>query len=42
MKETHLFILWENARYKEKEILEDIKNNFKIVCMYNISITMIW
>lgn len=37
MKETHLFILWENARYKEKEILEDIKKDFNILGMYNIT-----
>ncbi len=37
MKETHLFILLENARYKENEILEDIKQNFNIIGMYNIT-----
>ena len=36
MKETHLFILWENAREKEKEIVEDINKNFKILGKYNI------
>ena len=36
MKETHLFILWEHAREKEKEILEDINKNFKILGKYNI------
>ena len=36
MKEVHLFILWENARKKENEILEDIRNNFNILGMYNI------
>ena len=36
MKEIHLFILWENARNKEKEIVEDIKNNFNIIGLYNI------
>lgn len=36
MKETHLFILWENARYKEKEILEDIEKNFHIIGLYNM------
>ena len=36
MKEVHLFILWENARYKEKEILKDIKENFNIIGLYNI------
>ncbi len=37
MKEVHLFILWENSRYKEKEILEDIKKNFSILGLYNIT-----
>ena len=37
MKETHLFILWENARDKEQEILKDIKENFNILGMYNIT-----
>ena len=36
MKEVHLFILWEKARNKEKEILDDIKNNFNVLGMYNI------
>lgn len=36
MKETHLFILWEHAREKENEILEDINKNFKILGKYNI------
>ena len=36
MKEVHLFILWENARNKEEEILEDIKKNFNIIGLYNI------
>lgn len=36
MKEVHLFILWETARKKEKEILEDIKNSFNIIGKYNI------
>ena len=36
MRETHLFILWENAREKEKEILEDIKKNFEILGLYNM------
>lgn len=37
MRETHLFILWENARKKEKEILKDIKENFEILGLYNIT-----
>lgn len=36
MKEVHLFILWENARYKEKEILNDIEKNFHIIGLYHI------
>ncbi|WP_035291749.1 hypothetical protein [Clostridium sp. KNHs214] len=35
--EIHLFILWENARYKEWQIIEDIKNNFKILGLYEIN-----
>lgn len=37
MKEVHLFIIWENAREKENEILEDIKSNFTILGLYNIT-----
>ena len=36
MKEVHLFIIWENGRYKENEIIEDIKKNFSVLGMYNI------
>ncbi len=36
MKEVHLFILWEHARVKEKEILDDINANFKVLGKYNI------
>lgn len=36
-KETHLFILWENAREKEKEILQDIQEKFTILGMYAIT-----
>lgn len=36
MKEVHLFILWEHAREKEKEILDDINKNFKVLGKYNI------
>lgn len=35
-KELHLFIIWENARNKQDEILEDIKQNFKILKVYDI------
>lgn len=34
--EIHLFILWENARYKQEEILNDIKQNFDILNVYNM------
>ncbi|MBR6162438.1 protein kinase [bacterium] len=29
-KELHLILLWQNARYKQKEILEDIQKNLTI------------
>ena len=35
--ELHLILLWEKARYKEKEIIQDIENNLKILELYNIS-----
>ena len=35
-KELHLFIIWENARNKQNEILEDIKKNFKILNVYEV------
>lgn len=35
-KETHLFILWENALYKKEEILLEIKNKFRIINIYEI------
>lgn len=35
-EELHLFIIWEHARNKEKEILEDIKNNFEIMKIYEV------
>jgi hypothetical protein len=31
VSETHLFIIWKNARYKEKEFIEEIKNKLRIV-----------
>lgn len=37
MKEIHLFILWEKSRYKEKEILEDMKKSFNILEIYNVT-----
>ena len=38
-KELHLIVLWANARYKEKEILEDISKNLEIVECIDISWT---
>lgn len=35
-EELHLFIIWENARNKEKEILEDIKKNLEIMKVYEV------
>ncbi|AIC96096.1 hypothetical protein [Shouchella lehensis] len=32
-KEIHLFIIWEKARYKENEILLDLKHNDKITVL---------
>lgn len=34
-KELHLFIIWERGRYKEKEILCDIRKKFSIVRLYD-------
>lgn len=36
MAEQHLFILWEKARNKEQEILDEIKSQFKILKEYEI------
>ena len=38
-KELHLFILWQNARYKESEILEDMAKYFTILKQYAITWT---
>lgn len=35
-EELHLFIIWENARDKQNEIIEDIKKNFKILNIYEM------
>ncbi len=35
--EIQLFLLWGNARHKESEIIEEIKTQFEIVEMYEIS-----
>jgi hypothetical protein len=36
-KELHLFIIWEKARYAEKEILAEIECKFNIVQTYSIT-----
>ncbi len=36
-KELHCFILWENARKLENEIIEDIRKHFDIIKIYEIS-----
>ena len=36
VNELHLIVLWANARYKEKEILDDISKNLKIRKIYEI------
>ena len=35
-EETHLFIIWENGREKQEEIMEDISKTFKIIKVYEI------
>ena len=37
--ELHLIVLWHNARSKEKEILDDIKNNLTVKAVYEIKWT---
>lgn len=37
MKETHLFILWENALSKKEKILKDIEENFTIIQVFKIT-----
>lgn len=39
MSELHLFILWERARYQQEKILDDIREHFSIVKLYEISWT---
>jgi hypothetical protein len=34
--EIHLFIIWENARFLEEKILEDIKSKFVIMNVYEV------
>lgn len=36
-EELHLFIIWENARDKQEEIIKDIKSKFKIINIYEIN-----
>ena len=38
-KEIHLFIIWENGRNKEKEILGKIEEDFRILNMFEIKWT---
>ncbi|MBO4293438.1 MAG: hypothetical protein J5881_03515 [Clostridia bacterium] len=35
-EELHLFIIWENGREKQKEILDDINKTFKILRVYEV------
>ena len=35
-EELHLFIIWENGREKQKEIIEDINNTFKILKVFEV------
>ena len=35
-EELHLFIIWENGREKQQEIISDINNCFKIINVYEI------
>ena len=35
--ETHLFIIWENARSREADILNDIREKFSILRVYEIT-----
>ncbi|MFV0626878.1 MAG: hypothetical protein ACK5N8_05985 [Alphaproteobacteria bacterium] len=36
MTELHCFVVWHNARGKEKEIEQDIKSKFKILNAYEV------
>ena len=36
-KELHLIIIWENGRYKEKEIIKSISEKFELVEKYKIN-----
>lgn len=37
MSEIHSFIIWEKAREKETEIISDIKNNFKVLQIFEVN-----
>lgn len=37
MTETHLFIIWSKARYKEKDIIADIQSHFELLGVHEIS-----
>lgn len=39
MAELHLIVLWEKARYREQEIIDDIKNHMTILNAYEITWT---
>ena len=36
-KELHLIIIWENGRYKEKEIIDSISKKFELVEKYKVN-----
>ena len=36
-KNFYLFILWEKGRFKQKEILDDIAQNFNVLQIYEIT-----
>ena len=36
-EELHLFIIWENARNKQEEIVNDIKEKFEIINIYDMN-----
>ena len=36
-KELHLIIIWENGRYKEKEIVNSISKKFELVEKYRVN-----
>ena len=36
-KELHLVIIWENGRYKEKEIVQSISEEFEFIEKYKVN-----